>query len=78
MKTKKAMKTERPLSLNDILVRPVSKVLDRYEIPTDYATYTPTAIKMEESKMASEFRKLNKLHQEAQEAMMSELANVLV
>ncbi|MGJ8665151.1 MAG: hypothetical protein ACSHW7_02195 [Patiriisocius sp.] len=66
------------ISFKEILAKPTSKVLAKYDVPTDYSNYSSQEIRDAENDMVNDFNEFNKYHEEAQESMAEELANITV
>jgi len=66
------------INLIDILVKPTSKVLEKYDAPTEFTSYSNKEIREQEVEMAEEFRQMNQGHVEAQKSTLKELDDVIV
>lgn len=67
--------SEKKLTIQDISVDSVSKILDKYETSSQYSS---SERRDAEIQINEDFHELNKHHEEAQELLAQELANVVI
>lgn len=68
-------KSEKKLTIQDISVNSVDKIMSKYESSNTYSSAEKREAELE---INDEFLKLNKQHEEAQELIAQELANIII